>query len=354
MSRVIEATVQLSSAEATSEAVIVASPAASSWTVMSIGVTTGSMSSTTVTVTVVVAVLPAMSVTVRVTALSPRWEQSKSVWSISRPMMLKSSSDPSSKSSASMDASPFSSSVIVMPAPIAIGSVLCTMMLRKAKMLDCPQSSMCRALRPTAPSANGPVSNSAYPLSTSICVTVWVWDSAPSMYNSTMSPASADSTPDPVKTTCTVGVSSLVMLSLLLSPVSLPSVRSMAGQLGAKSSITVKVASRVVSFPQSSVAVKVTVTAPVAAQRSLNVASLWLQVTALQLSLASAPPLSASQAASWSLLPAPSHSTVRSAAARSIVGSVVSSTVINWSQLMLAGLSHWSMASAVQVRVKLY
>ena len=123
---------------------------------------------------------------------------------------------------------------------------------------------------------------------------------------------------------------------------------------GAVVSSMVKVAVVSLLFPQSSVAVNVTVTAPVAAQRSLSVASLWLQVTALQLSLASAPPLSASQAAGWSPLPAPSHSTVKSAATRSMVGLVVSSTVMSWSQLIVAGLSQWSMASAVHVRMKLY
>jgi len=157
-------------------------------------------------------------------------------------------------------------------------------------MLDCPQSSMCRALKPTAPSASGPVSNAAYPLSTSVCVTVWVWDNVPSMYSSTMSPASADSTPEPVKTTCTVGVSSLVMLSLLLKPVSLPSVRSINGQLGAWSSITVKVAVVALELPWMSVTVKVTVSVPVLPQSSLRPVLSSDQESMPQLSVAAAPP----------------------------------------------------------------
>ena len=120
---------------------------------------------------------------------------------------------------------------------------------------------------------------------------------------------------------------------------------------GAVVSSMVNVAVVSLLLPQSSVAVKVTVTAPVAPQRSLSVASLWLQATALQLSLASAPPLSASQSARSWVLPAPSHSTVRSAAARSMDGSVSSVTVIVWSQEAVDVRPQWSIDSMVQVRV---
>ena len=79
--------------------------------------------------------------------------------------------------------------------------------------------------------------------------------------------------------------------------------------------------------PQASVAVKVTVAAPVAPQSSLNASKSLLQVTPLQASEALAPPLLASHASRSAALPAPSHSTVASAAAMSMVGAVVSSIV---------------------------
>ena len=63
-------------------------------------------------------------------------------------------------------------------------------------------------------------------------------------------------------------------------------------------STIVKVAVVEVLLPQSSVAVKVTVASPVAAQRSLNAAKLLLHVTPLQMSDAAAPPLEVNQALS--------------------------------------------------------
>ena len=103
-------------------------------------------------------------------------------------------------------------------------------------------------------------------------------------------------------------------------------VSSAAGvsMLGSVLSSMVNVAVVLEVFPQSSVAVKVTVSAPVAPQRSLKPALLWLQVTPPHASLATAPPLLESQAAKAAALPAPSHSTVSSAATVSMLGSVVS------------------------------
>ena len=97
--------------------------------------------------------------------------------------------------------------------------------------------------------------------------------------------------------------------------------------LGGVVSSIVNVAVVVVVLPQSSDAVKVTVAAPVAPQRSLRAVKSLLQVTPLHWSLASAPPLSASQALSWAVLPLPSHSTVMSADSTSMLGFVVSSIV---------------------------
>ena len=79
MSSDTEETLQLSVAEATSYGEMVAEPDASNSTVMSIVEIEGSMLSTTSTVAEEEWVLPAMSVTVRVTVLSPKSEQSKAV-----------------------------------------------------------------------------------------------------------------------------------------------------------------------------------------------------------------------------------------------------------------------------------
>ena len=79
---------------------------------------------------------------------------------------------------------------------------------------------------------------------------------------------------------------------------------------------------------QSSVAVKVTRADPVAPQSSERTEKSLLQVTPPQVSLAFAPPLLVSQAFNSAVLPAPSHSTVLSLAGVSMVGGVVSTTVI--------------------------
>ena len=81
------------------------------------------------------------------------------------------------------------------------------------------------------------------------------------------------------------------------------------GATGAVTSCTVKVAEVVAVFPQASVAVKTTV---MAAEQSFESASKSLvQVTSEQASVATAPPLLASQALMPFWLPDPSHSTVR-------------------------------------------
>ena len=121
-------------------------------------------------------------------------------------------------------------------------------------------------------------------------------------------------------------------------------------RLGGVVSSMVNVADVWLVLPQSSLAVKVTVTAPVAPQRSLSVASLWLNVTALQLSLASAPPLSASHPARSAVLPAPSHSTVRSEASVSMLGAMMSVTVIVWVHVLVVTLLQWSVPVIVNVR----
>ena len=168
MSMNVVSNVQLSVMEATSATDIVAAPVESSSTVMSNGMMEGASSSNTVTVAVAVAVLPARSVTVKVTVLSPRSSQSNSVGSAEKATAMKSSLEPSFSSSASMETLPSSSRYTVRPSASAVGSVLWTMTFRKAKMLACPQPSRCLALNMTGPSLNGPVSNWAYPLSTSV------------------------------------------------------------------------------------------------------------------------------------------------------------------------------------------
>jgi hypothetical protein len=82
----------------------------------------------------------------------------------------------------------------------------------------------------------------------------------------------------------------------------------------------------VAAFPQASVALKMTSTAPLPAQVIPRPVKLLLQVTLLQSSVASpAPPLEANQAARSPVLPKPSHSTVTFVAGLKMVGAVVSS-----------------------------
>src|SRR5690606_2103981 len=93
---------------------------------------------------------------------------------------------------------------------------------------------------------------------------------------------------------------------------------------GAVVSSIVKVADVELEFPQASVAVKVTVAAPVAPQRSLSALKSFDQEIAEQSSVAVAPPLLANQSLRSAVFPAPSHSTVKSLASVSITGAVVS------------------------------
>src|SRR5438132_486099 len=104
--------------------------------------------------------------------------------------------------------------------------------------------------------------------------------------------------------------------------------------LGGVESLIVKVAVVLLALPQSSVAVNLTVAAPVAPHRSLRAVKSLLQVTPPHASVAVAPPWLASQVASAALLPLPSHSTVASAAGVVIEGGVVSLTVIVWMQVV--------------------
>ena len=97
--------------------------------------------------------------------------------------------------------------------------------------------------------------------------------------------------------------------------------------LGAVVSSMVNVAVVVLVLPQSSLAVNVTVSLPVAPQASLRPVLLWLQVTPLQASVATAPPLLDNQAVKAAVFPPPSHSTVWSEAAVVMFGSTLSSMV---------------------------
>ena len=88
----------------------------------------------------------------------------------------------------------------------------------------------------------------------------------------------------------------------------------------------VKVAVVLLLFPQSSVAVKITVAAPAAPQSSLKESKSLLHDTSLHASEAVAPPWLVNQASSSAALPEPSHSTVASLASVK-VGAVLSSMV---------------------------
>ena len=79
---------------------------------------------------------------------------------------------------------------------------------------------------------------------------------------------------------------------------------------GAAVSSIVKVALVVLLFPQSSVAVKTTVVAPVTPHKSLKPSKSLLHLTDEQSSLAVAPPLLLNHASNADTLPEPSHSTV--------------------------------------------
>jgi hypothetical protein len=100
------------------------------------------------------------------------------------------------------------------------------------------------------------------------------------------------------------------------------------GTTGAVVSLTVNVAEVVAEFPQASVAVKITVTA--AEQSAEMVEKLFVQVTSEHVSVATAPPLLASQSVIAVPFPVPSHSTVRFEACVVITGGVTSSTLIVW------------------------
>ena len=101
-----------------------------------------------------------------------------------------------------------------------------------------------------------------------------------------------------------------------------------ASTSGAVVSSMVNVAVVLVALPQLSVAVKITVAEPVAPQAASNATKSFVQVTSLHASVAVAPPLMSSHAVRSPPLPAPSHSTVASAAAITS-GAVVSSTLMN-------------------------
>ena len=106
------------------------------------------------------------------------------------------------------------------------------------------------------------------------------------------------------------------------------SVGSISLNIGAVVSSMVNVAVVVAVFPQLSVAVKITVAVPVVPQSLLSVVKLLVHVTLLQLSVAVAPALFCSHSNRETLLPLPSHSTVKLLALLVIIGAVLSSTVI--------------------------
>jgi uncharacterized membrane protein YagU involved in acid resistance len=112
---------------------------------------------------------------------------------------------------------------------------------------------------------------------------------------------------------------------------------SRAGEsiVGGVVSTIVNVAAVVLLLPQASVAVNITVAAPVAPHRSLNAVKLFVQVTLPeQISLALDPAWLVNHAANATRLLAPSHSTVVSRAGASIVGGVVS-TIVNVADVVL-------------------
>ena len=113
----------------------------------------GLVVSSTVTVTVVVAELLHSSVTVRVTALAPRWLQSKAVWLAARLTMPQPSEDMLSMSADTMDPLPMASSVTVWSLPAAVGFVVSSM-VKVAWVVDAlPHTSVAVKVTVTAPVA---------------------------------------------------------------------------------------------------------------------------------------------------------------------------------------------------------
>ena len=81
--------------------------------------------------------------------------------------------------------------------------------------------------------------------------------------------------------------------------------------VGGVVSSTIKSALVITEFPQSSVAMKSTLTNPVAPQSSLNDPPVFVQVTIPQSSVAIASPLLVNHVWKSATFPVPSHSTVR-------------------------------------------
>ena len=104
------------------------------------------------------------------------------------------------------------------------------------------------------------------------------------------------------------------------------SVASLA-MVGAVVSVMEKVAVVLEEFPLPSVTVKVTVSVPVPPQPSERPVLLWDQVKGPHASAAAAPPLLASQAENRPVRSPPVHSTELSAAATTMIGAVLSTTV---------------------------
>src|SRR5690554_2163777 len=107
-----------------SVASMLAFPVASSWMVMLRVSTTGAVIPSTVTVAVALSVLPLTSVTVRVTALSPTCEQSKSYWLSVMLMIPQEAVEPLSISVAEMLAFPVASSWMLIFLVTTAGAVM--------------------------------------------------------------------------------------------------------------------------------------------------------------------------------------------------------------------------------------
>ena len=272
----------------------------------------GAVVSSMVKVAVVLVALPQSSVAVNVTEAAPVAPHSslsavKSWLQVTFPQMSLAMASPLLANHA------FNSSLLPAPshsttkseaATSMLGAVVSSMVKVALVLVALPQSSV---------AVNVTVADPVAPHSSLSAVKSWLQITLPQMSLAMASPLPANH----------------AFNSSLLPAPSHSTTKSEAAtsMLGAVVSSMVKVAVVLVALPQSSVAVNVTEAAPVAPHASLSMVKSWLHVTFPQMSLAMASPLLANHAFNASLLPAPSHSTVKSEAATSMDGAVVSSMV---------------------------
>ena len=262
---------------------------------------TGAVTSSTVTTAVLVLELLQSSVTVKVTVLVPTCVQSKAVWSTDKVTSPHASEEPSFTSAASMDALPEAFNWMVMSFVTVTGAVVSSIVKVADVEVVLPHASVAVKITVAAPVEPH---KSLSELKSLVHVTLPHTSEASAPPLSASQAVNSALFPEPSHSTVSSAADVSMLGSVVSSMVNVPDV--------------------VVALPHASVAVKVTVAAPVEPHKSLRALKSLLQVTSPHTSVACAPPLLANQAVSAALLPEPSHSTVWSEAAVSMLGAVVS------------------------------